>query len=420
MENCVQVKVMPSPSLQRKVCLLLLTTLFAPGIASADNCSSHQRLDSTTAGAEGAISQIEFQQTKDQVQSLNRLTTSLLKRGRNAAATEANKEALTICQELKLPVDDTLLLDVKNLSKALELKSEQTLNHYSKNEQQKAEVSTSMDSSTTFESKTLTWKRTEPNCSEKIIDGIVVKTIISANSEVHVALIDTGRRYRAEVAVKNVGKKPFDIRPKDFKAVLTGKDKPYELKNEDAAKLAKGMVRDTKILASLIAGVAGSTQQLCAAMQTTQSTVYSSAFGSGFYSGTNGFGSGTFSSSGISTISTPNTAARIRADQDARQLNADAASVGEMAEVVGERIVRDSLKANTIDIEKDIGGTVFFERRGYGRTVTLTLPIGIETFQFSFGVDNPSSIAKTLWYGPEKMRGLKPVDLVAGKSARSF
>jgi hypothetical protein len=145
--------------------------------------------------------------------------------------------------------------------------------------------------------------------------------------------------------------------------------KPKLLPFHSPEQLAAAIRRGARWRAGLI--------EFVGSMQRKSSTTYTSISGSSFSQGYDGFASGSFSGSAVSTTVEPDYVAQMRAYQLADRLMSNAISEAEYIRSV-------TLKANTVMPGRYVAGAVYFQRDKKWKDALLSIAVGDEVFEFPF------------------------------------
>lgn len=264
---------------------------------------------------------------------------------------------------------------------------------------------------------TFAWSESEHNCEKDVADGVCFETISARDLRVSASLVDTGSKLRVSVRVINEGDKPVEVLPEHISLGVIGKEF-YSLKRHDPEKLAASVVRRARVEAAF-SNMGSALGEMGAAMQTT--TTYANTRVNGSYSTFNDYG--TFSGSAVSTVTSPDYAARARAARQADITRFNSMSAVRQAEALGDQIACMALKANTLRRGDSTSGSVFFERPRHGNVAVLNVPVGQSNYSFSFGVrptNSAKKVAHFVIFGPDCLRAAKAKELLGGKSAAAI
>lgn len=157
----------------------------------------------------------------------------------------------------------------------------------------------------------------------------------------------------------------IEVNPADVTLEVL-KPRPQQMNREDVDHLAIAMVKRARMLSALAAGAAS--------MQTTQSTTYGS--GSGTVYGSNGT-SGTYTGVYSSTTTTPDYAARRRADAQAAEMIGGSTQSGEDLKLSG-------MRANTLLPGQGHGGLVIFDQYKNWEEAIIRVTVEGQVFEFPF------------------------------------
>jgi hypothetical protein len=178
-------------------------------------------------------------------------------------------------------------------------------------------------------------------------DDVFVEVLSKDGVTVYAALQDTGWKVRANLLIVNESDQPVEVSPADFQIVLSA-PKPKKLPCQSPELLAR--LRESRPRWSSHAirfGPAG--------------PVVSE--------------SGDFCAAGVGDF-----VARLKTEEavaGGRRTREDSVLY----------IQRISLRADTLMPGDDLFGAVYFDREAKARSLVLTLPVGVTTFEFPFSVD---------------------------------
>lgn len=205
------------------------------------------------------------------------------------------------------------------------------------------------------------WTIACPTCTYRLLDGDYLLTFTGPNAEISVSLREPEQSTRVDVVVKNVGERPFEVRPELFKLYMTSPGGAL------AYRSAESLIAALQDEAAHKAALLGITALFARDRISTRTALY----------GTWRDGSGTadFAAVARSTTTIPNYIVQARAYQlqdRAIQSARDAADC----------VRRVTLRANTLDPGQFVGGAVFFERNGAVREYSLVIRIEDDYFYF--------------------------------------
>jgi len=206
-------------------------------------------------------------------------------------------------------------------------------------------------------------------CTHQFLNGRKVKIIAVDGVTVSASLTDTGKHFRAEIAVANTSTTNFDVLPANFSIEETA-PKQKTLAYEDVGKLIHSAEKRMAWANAFTAAGAG--------MQRQQSTTNTTNYGTVNVNSSDGsYANGTYTGTSTSTTSTPDYAAQASANAAIRQRNA-------LLAVQSSQVSEAALRSNTVVPGQSVGGSVFFQRKGKAKQVVLIVPLGDKLFQFPF------------------------------------
>lgn len=206
-------------------------------------------------------------------------------------------------------------------------------------------------------------------CTHQFVNGHKIKILSADGITVSVSMLDTGKYFRADVGVLNTSSASLDVLPMNFSLEETApKDKM--LAYVDVGKIIRSAQTRMAWANALSAAGAGMQRQQTTTETTSNGTV--NVYGS---DGTNA--NGTYNGTSTSTTSSPDYAAQARADEAIRERNAVLA-------MQSGQLSSAALRSNTLSPGQSIGGFVFFQRKGKGTSLLLSMPVGDKVFKFPF------------------------------------
>lgn len=199
-------------------------------------------------------------------------------------------------------------------------------------------------------SPTVRWAPDGPGMDKFYVDGKMVKTITFDGITVWVSIGDqrlgTERvhydKMVAHLGIVNRSDKRLEIAPENIRVEIL-QPRPRLLQREEAKKIA-GKIKNWSAFSAAMG-------QIAASQQTVQSQSSGQQSGTVYGPGA----SGTYSGTSSTTTTSPDYAARRRADAQAEDLMRSAGAAG-------ADLVRLELKQNTIMPGQEYGGMVIFER----------------------------------------------------------
>ncbi|MDQ5937874.1 MAG: hypothetical protein QG574_5233 [Cyanobacteriota bacterium erpe_2018_sw_21hr_WHONDRS-SW48-000092_B_bin.40] len=346
---------------------------------------------------------------KERITVLNDLAISYLLTKESDKAAETCARALVLCKQIE-PADEAIAAKTKSTLDLIEITGNPV-----KRPNLTCEISNKP--SYPVEDGTYDWSDELPYCQHEITDNNHVLSLHAANLDLSAILIDTGRKYRVDLLVKNNGEKSIEVHPDHVSLSIVGKNE-RPLKPESADKLARTIVQNAKLNAGL-ANFASALNEFNASQQQVYSTAYISTSGT-VNQWCSGYGYGTYSGSSIVTMSSPNYGAMAIASRNAQNTRVDGMNMVQAAQEGAAQIKTIALKSNTVHKGSSTAGAVFFERKSTSELAILQVAIGSSNFRFAFTLKPDSGtkrFAKAVWYGPECMRTLSAGDLLGGRSA---
>lgn len=206
-------------------------------------------------------------------------------------------------------------------------------------------------------------------CAHQFINGLKFKILTGDGLTVTASMVATPKYIRADISVLNGTTASIDVMPTTF-----------QLEEVDPKQKSLAYVDAGKIMLSAQKRVAwgNALTAMGANMQRQQTTTNTNSTGTVNATGSNGtYTTGTYNGSSTSTTSSPDNAAKARADETIRQNNAALAALNnQLAQVV--------LRANTVLPNQSVRGLVFFERDKKAQSVVLSIPAGDTVYKFPF------------------------------------
>jgi hypothetical protein len=206
-------------------------------------------------------------------------------------------------------------------------------------------------------------------CAHQFVNGRKIKILTADGITVSVSLFDTGKYFRADIAVVNASTANFDVLPAMFSIEETA-PKEKVLAYVDVGKMIHS--------AHTRMAWANAFTAMGAGMQRQQSTTDTTSNGTVNVNGSDGtYATGTYNGTSTSTTSTPDYAAQARANDAIRERNAVLA-------IQSSQLANAALTSNTVLPSQSASGCVFFERKGKASNLVLSVPIGDKVFRFPF------------------------------------
>jgi hypothetical protein len=206
-------------------------------------------------------------------------------------------------------------------------------------------------------------------CAHQFVNGRKIKILTTDGITVSVSMLDTGKYFRADIAILNTSTANFDVLPSTFTIQETA-PKEKVLAYVDVGKIIHSAQRKMA-WGNALTGMGAGMQRRQTTTDTTSSGTVSVNSSDGTYA------SGTYNGSSTSTTSAPDYAAQARANEAIRQRNAVLA-------IQSSQLSDSALRSNTVPPGQTVSGCVFFERKGKATSVVLSAPIGEKVFKFPF------------------------------------
>ena len=206
-------------------------------------------------------------------------------------------------------------------------------------------------------------------CAHQFLNGRKIKTLTADDISVSVSMVDTGKYFRADIAILNTSIGNFDVLPGTFTIQETA-PKEKVLASVDVGKIIHSAQR-RMAWGNALAGMGAGMQR----QQTTTNTTSAGTVDVNSSDGT--YASGTYSGTSTSTTSAPDYAAQARTNEAIRQRNAVLA-------IQSSQLSDSALRSNTVPPGQTVSGCVFFERKGKATSIVLSAPIGEKVFKFPF------------------------------------
>ncbi len=206
-------------------------------------------------------------------------------------------------------------------------------------------------------------------CAHQFVNGHKIKILTADGTTVSVSMMDTGKNFRADVAVQNSSTASFDVVPTMFSVEETA-PKEKTLLYVDVGKIIHSA--QTRMVWANAFAAAG------AGMQRQQTTTNTTSDGTVNVNSSDGtYATGTYSGTSASTTSAPDYAAQARTAELIRERSATLA-------IQSSELSNAALRTNTVFVGQTVSGCVFFERKGKAQNLVLSVPIGGRIFQFPF------------------------------------
>lgn len=206
-------------------------------------------------------------------------------------------------------------------------------------------------------------------CVHQFVNGHKIKILTADGITVSVSMLDTGKYFRADIAVLNASSTNIDVLPAAFGLEETA-PKEKLLGYVDVGKIIHSAQTRMAWANALSAAGAG--------MQRQQATTNTTSNGTVNVNSSDGtFATGTYNGTSTSTTSAPDYAAQARASETIRERNA-------MLAIQGSQLSNIALRSNTVVPSQSVSGCVFFQRKGKAANLVLSVPVGDKVFKFPF------------------------------------
>jgi hypothetical protein len=206
-------------------------------------------------------------------------------------------------------------------------------------------------------------------CAHQFLNGRKIKTLTADDISVSVSIVDTGKYFRADIAILNTSTANINVLPGTFTIQETA-PKEKVLASVDVGKIIHSAQR-RMAWGNALAGMGAGMQR----QQTTTNTTTDGTVNVNSSDGT--YASGTYSGTSTSTTSAPDYAAQARTNEAIRQRNA-------LLAIQSSQLSDSALRSNTVPPGQTVSGCVFFERKGKATSIVLLGPIGEKVFKFPF------------------------------------